>query len=129
MWLFAMQIGIGTFVVLMLLSGWGVLENTGFEVARVKFSIGGVSIRISVFILLVAVGYFTHESYMCYSLIHTRPNMMTVMQEEHFKKNMWMHYRNWWMSLFNFTIWTLIWRLPQIIQGYRHKLKDLKKIV
>ncbi|CEM03487.1 unnamed protein product [Vitrella brassicaformis CCMP3155] len=113
---------------ILLLSGVVMLERLGHALCAAHISIGLARIRVVTFITLVTLVLFAYESVDLQKMRSTQAaaSPYQVQMEDRWKMNLWRHQRNWWISLFNITLWIVCWRVSQLIAYYRKRIEQLK---
>eukprot|EP01066_Platyproteum_vivax_P020392 Platyproteum_vivax@DN829_c0_g1_i1.p1 len=110
----------GLVLAFLLLSGFCFLEKFGSNICNIPIKIGLVRIRLITLLLTVSVLLCASEAVKLRGMIGTRRPTMAL--EDRFKMELWLHQRNWWMSIFSCVLWTVVWRMSYLVKVYRDQI-------
>jgi len=114
---------LGVLLCLLLLSGFSLLEKPAHGVCGLGVKLGPFDFSLSFFFFLFAAVGLGLETYSLHSLSEQVADLpSSVPLQDRHKMNKWRHERNWWIMFLNFVLWFTVWRLSQIIKGFRSKV-------
>ena len=112
-------IPIGSICLVLLLSDIRSLQKIAMSLCSVRIAFGALRMTLSSIFALFAVAVFVVQCIAVFSPTNNGqlPNM-TVEMADRIRMKEWRNDRNWWISLFAFTVWVIVWRLQIWTQRY-----------
>eukprot|EP00386_Alphamonas_edax_P005035 GDKI01015823.1.p1 GENE.GDKI01015823.1~~GDKI01015823.1.p1 ORF type:complete len:153 (-),score=25.92 GDKI01015823.1:46-504(-) len=125
---------VGLILLLGLLSGVKFIERTCRSICRMKFIISErnlITIRLVTLMAAIAGLALIAESISLNRLGEQKESVTTghstPQAEDRWRMKLWLHQRNWWISLLNFGMWLVVSRVSGLVFAYRERLEKARE--
>ena len=107
---------LGLITCAMLLSGITQLEALAAYVSSFGIQAGSIRLQIDKLCVLIASALFLSEAMRVETAHEAEERQVSSTLQDRARMNRWRHERNYWISLYMLTLWSVAWRVARIIE-------------